>query len=119
MDEGEPERVQGLAGEIPAERRQLQLLYRKAGQSQAEVRVVDPYHLANINGEWFLFAYDHLRKDIRTFVPARIQALLPPLVEAPILSIRKRPSRIYRLSDYVDDGIASLAQAQALKFAVV
>lgn len=66
----------GLA-KATAERRQLQLLYRKAGQSQAEVRVVDPYHLANINGEWFLFAYDHLRKDIRTFVPARIQALRP------------------------------------------
>jgi len=33
--------------------------------------------LANINGEWFLFAYDHLRKDIRTFVPARIQAIRP------------------------------------------
>jgi predicted DNA-binding transcriptional regulator YafY len=36
---------------------------------------VDPYHLANINGEWFLFAYDHARKDIRTFVPARIQSV--------------------------------------------
>jgi proteasome accessory factor B len=60
-----------------AGRRQLELFYRKAGQRQAELRVVDPYHLANINGEWFLFAYDHLRKDIRTFVPARIQALRP------------------------------------------
>jgi predicted DNA-binding transcriptional regulator YafY len=39
--------------------------------------VVDPYHLANINGEWFLFAYDHLRGDIRTFVPARIQRIKP------------------------------------------
>ena len=36
--------------------------------------MVDPYHLANINGEWFLFAFDHLRKDIRTFVPARIKS---------------------------------------------
>jgi predicted DNA-binding transcriptional regulator YafY len=30
--------------------------------------------LANINGEWFLFAYDHARKDIRTFAPARMQS---------------------------------------------
>jgi len=58
-----------------AGRQQLQLSYRKPGQQAAELRVVDPYHLANINGEWFLFAYDHLRKDIRTFVPARIQGL--------------------------------------------
>jgi len=58
-----------------AGRQQLQLSYRKPGQQAAEPRLVDPYHLANINGEWFLFAYDHLRKDIRTFVPARIQKI--------------------------------------------
>ena len=58
-----------------AARQQLQLSYRKPGQREPEQRVVDPYHLANINGEWFLFAYDHLRKDIRTFVPARIKAI--------------------------------------------
>ena len=58
-----------------ASRRQLDLAYRKPGQQQTEQRVVDPYHLANINGEWFLFAYDHLRKDIRTFVPGRIKGL--------------------------------------------
>jgi predicted DNA-binding transcriptional regulator YafY len=58
-----------------AERRQLELTYRKAGHQQDEQRIVDPYHLANINGEWFLFAYDHLRDDIRTFVPARIKGI--------------------------------------------
>jgi predicted DNA-binding transcriptional regulator YafY len=58
-----------------AARRQLELTYRKPGQPQAEKRIIDPYHVANINGEWFLFAYDHLRKDIRTFVPARIKNL--------------------------------------------
>ncbi len=54
---------------------QLRLEYRKPGQAQIESRVVDPYHLGNINGEWFLFAYDHLRHDLRTFVPARIQSV--------------------------------------------
>ena len=54
----------------------MELHYRKPGQP-AEQRVVDPYHLANINGEWFLFAFDHVRKDIRTFVPARIQSAKP------------------------------------------
>jgi proteasome accessory factor B len=58
-----------------AARRQLALTYRKAGQQQSEQRVIDPYHFANINGEWFLFAFDHLRKDIRTFIPARIKAV--------------------------------------------
>ena len=60
-----------------AQRRQLELAYRKPGQAQTETRLVDPYHLANINGEWFLFAFDHARKDIRTFVPARIKSIQP------------------------------------------
>lgn len=55
-----------------AARRQLELVYRKPGQSAPERRVVDPYHFANINGEWFLFAFDHGRRDVRTFAPARI-----------------------------------------------
>lgn len=58
-----------------AQRQQLQLTYRKPGRRETELRVVDPYHLANINGEWFLFAWCHLRQDIRTFVPARIKAI--------------------------------------------
>ena len=56
-----------------SQRQQLELHYRKPGH-KAEARIVDPYHLANINGEWFLFAYDHARKDLRTFAPARIQS---------------------------------------------
>ncbi len=62
-------------GKATSQRQQLQLVYRKPGQKETEARLVDPYHLANINGEWFLFAYDHARKDIRTFVPARILSL--------------------------------------------
>ena len=58
-----------------SERRQLRLSYRKPGARRAESRLVDPYHLANINGEWFLFGYCHLRKDIRTFVPGRVESV--------------------------------------------
>lgn len=60
-----------------ARRQQIEVAYRKPGSRQTEARVLDPYHLANINGEWFLFAYDHLRKGLRTFVPQRIQAAQP------------------------------------------
>lgn len=62
-------------GKAVAQRQQMELTYRKAGQREPELRLVDPYHLANINGEWFLFAYDHLRQDVRTFVPARIKEM--------------------------------------------
>ena len=64
-----------LLAKATAGRKQLEVTYRKPGQAQPEQRVIDPYHLANINGEWFLFAYDHLRKALRTFVPGRIKAV--------------------------------------------
>lgn len=57
-----------------AEHKQLRLAYRKPGATRAEERIVDPCHLANINGEWFLFAYCHLRQDLRTFAPGRIES---------------------------------------------
>lgn len=49
---------------------------------------------------------------------ARVQAVLPPLVAAPILAIRKRPASIFTLADYVAAGIATAAQAERLAAAV-
>lgn len=49
---------------------------------------------------------------------ARVQAVLPPLVAAPILSIRKRPTAIFSLDDYLAAGIASAVQVAALRSAV-
>jgi predicted DNA-binding transcriptional regulator YafY len=62
-------------GQAISRREQLRITYRKPGQREPEKRVIDPYHLANVNGEWFLFAYDHLRGAIRTFVPSRVMAI--------------------------------------------
>jgi proteasome accessory factor B len=53
-------------------RERLRIRYRKPGSREAEERTVDPYQLANVDGDWYLFAFDHLRKAIRRFVPARI-----------------------------------------------
>jgi proteasome accessory factor B len=64
----------GLA-RATARRQQLEILYRKPGRAAPDRRVIDPYHLANINGEWYLFAFDHLRREVRTFAPARIREL--------------------------------------------
>lgn len=61
------------------------------------------------------------RPSLATILPdsaARIQALMPPLVEAPILAVRKRPSRIYTLENYIAGGIATELQAEALRAAV-
>lgn len=48
----------------------------------------------------------------------RFQGLLPPLVTGPAFSIRKRPTRIWRLGDYVKTGVMTPRQAQILGEAV-
>jgi P-type conjugative transfer ATPase TrbB len=49
----------------------------------------------------------------------RFQGVLPPVSSAPAFSIRKRPAVIWRLDDYVRDGVISEAQAEALRSAAV
>lgn len=50
---------------------------------------------------------------------ARVQAMVAPLVSAPVLAIRKRPAHVVTLADYVGSGIASERQAEQLRGAVV
>jgi proteasome accessory factor B len=40
-----------------------------------EMRRVRPYHLACVGNQWYLFAYDLMRQDMRKFVPARMRHL--------------------------------------------
>jgi P-type conjugative transfer ATPase TrbB len=49
----------------------------------------------------------------------RFQGLLPPLVRAPAFSIRKRPSVVWTLDDYVRDAVMSPEQAGLLRGAVI
>lgn len=44
----------------------------------------------------------------------RFQGLLPPVASAPAFSIRKRPARVWRLADYVRDGVMTARQAEVL-----
>lgn len=49
---------------------------------------------------------------------ARVQAILPPLSAAPVLAVRKRPSMVFTLADYVEQGVATSDQADMLRHAV-
>jgi predicted DNA-binding transcriptional regulator YafY len=55
------------------QRKRLDLNYWSASRDEETRRLVDPYHLASVDGEWYLVALCHLRKAIRMFVPARIR----------------------------------------------
>lgn len=52
--------------------RSVQFEYRKPGSSKQEIRVVDPWSLQNISGQWLLVAFDHARSAPRNFLLRRI-----------------------------------------------
>ena len=49
----------------------LRFHYKKPGEGSLEERVVNPYHITNYLGKWYLLAWDHARKAMRTFLLAR------------------------------------------------
>ena len=59
--------------------RELAFSYWKLEADRPERRTCQPYHLACINNQWYLFAHDLARKALRTFVLARMSEaeLLP------------------------------------------
>lgn len=52
---------------------EVEFEYRKLESSSYELRKVRPYHLASIENQWYLFAFDLARKQLRTFALPRIR----------------------------------------------
>src|ERR1700684_633103 len=50
---------------------------------------------------------------------ARLQAAIPPIVDAPVFALRKPARVVFSLEDYVARGILSPRQRDALEFAVL
>jgi proteasome accessory factor B len=55
------------------ENRQIKISHSSPGKKNPVERVVDPYHLVNFKGEWYLSSMCHLRASIRTFAVSRIK----------------------------------------------
>jgi predicted DNA-binding transcriptional regulator YafY len=56
---------------------QLRIRYWTASRDAESERIIDPYHLACIDGAWYLIAWCHRRNSTRTFAPARIREISP------------------------------------------
>jgi predicted DNA-binding transcriptional regulator YafY len=54
------------------EERELELQYRKLGANRPELRRVQPYSLVCVENQWYLRAWDLVRRDLRTFHLGRI-----------------------------------------------
>ena len=55
--------------------KQIRMTYHSFSSNETLERIIDPYHLGNIKGNWYLFGYCHLRKEVRMFSPGRIKKL--------------------------------------------
>ena len=51
--------------------RRIEVRYQTPG-SEPSIRDLDPYHGVRFEGDWYVVAYCHLRKEIRTFSLARM-----------------------------------------------
>lgn len=56
-------------------RGRIEITYWSASRDAESTRAVDPYHLAAIDGIFYLVAYCHHRKKILTFSPPRIRSI--------------------------------------------
>lgn len=57
------------------DRRRLTIRYYSAASEEEKEREVDPYHLASIDGHWYLVGHCHLRGEVRMFAPSRIRSV--------------------------------------------
>lgn len=81
-------------------RRRVAITYYSATRDETTQRVVDPYHLNNVRGEWYLIGYCHLRGDIRSFRLNRIR-------HWEMLRDTFEPSPDFNLQSYLANGFVA------------
>ncbi len=61
-----------LCAEAVARQAPLRLCYHTQSRNRDTIRVVEPYHLHNHQGDWYLIAYCRTRRGVRHFLVSRI-----------------------------------------------
>lgn len=56
-------------------RRRIRISYASASSGEVAERDVDPYHLASVDGHWYIVGHCHRRGAVRMFAPGRIRSL--------------------------------------------
>jgi predicted DNA-binding transcriptional regulator YafY len=96
-----------------AERRTVQMRYFSASQRRASRREVDPYHVWYADGGLYLAAYDHRRREVRTFAVERVRTLtttdhpyqlpfsfdIDDYVKDALIVMRGKPIRVHLVFD--------------------
>jgi predicted DNA-binding transcriptional regulator YafY len=93
---GDAKRFEQLHRAVRAGRR-LEITYWTASRDETSRRVVDPYHFASIDGNWYLVAFCHRREEVLMFAPQRIRDLRETGESF------ERPAD-FRINEYLDVG---------------
>ncbi|MDW8147550.1 MAG: YafY family protein [Roseiflexaceae bacterium] len=59
--------------EAIVERWRVAITYYTASRGERNERVIEPYHLYNVRGDWQVIAFDHLRNQFRNFAVSNIE----------------------------------------------
>jgi len=94
--EADPKLVMDL-NKAACQQRQVRMKYYTASRGEVTERVVDPYRLHNVQGDWYLIAYCHSRHTWRDFLLVRIR-------EWEILDQQFERSPTFNLQDYLERG---------------
>ncbi|MCE9612809.1 MAG: WYL domain-containing protein [Lentisphaerae bacterium] len=55
-------------------RLKLRMRYRTIRAPESRERELSPFHIANLQGDWYVFGWDSLRESVRQFAMSRIQS---------------------------------------------
>ncbi len=67
--------VFGKLSRAVSEKCRLKVEYFTQSRDELTVRLIDPYHILNHGGDWYLVAYCHLRKAVRDFAISRMRSV--------------------------------------------
>ncbi|RUL82181.1 helix-turn-helix transcriptional regulator [Tautonia sociabilis] len=95
----DPALFRNLTGAV-LHRRRVVLDYDSATSGRSQ-RAIDPYHLAQVDGSWYLVGHCHLRGEIRMFAPGRIRAL-------EVTEETFAPPEGFRIEEYLAGSLAVL-----------
>lgn len=99
-------------GRACRERRRVEMVYFTASRGEVTRRRIDPLHLRNALGEWYVIAWDHLRGEVRDFHAARIRELT-------VLEESFDWPSGFDLSDYLNTGFGMIRGSQPFTIELV
>jgi predicted DNA-binding transcriptional regulator YafY len=90
----------------------LEMIYYTASRGELSERQVDPLHLRNYLGEWYLIAFDHLRNETRSFHVGRIRELR-------LTDKHFEPPAGFHLQEYLDSGFAMIRGLEPIEVELI